>query len=96
MGEEMSADPMNSSVCCEAFREAGFTGAACNFPLTAEGAVIIAQHNGIAVEQMPRSFFYAPNAYMQSWMNDLGARQARGETVRDGRRWLTPTELEAR
>lgn len=75
-------------VCCVEFRRAGFTGAACNFPLTPEGAAIVAEHNGLTVEQIPPAWHYAPNAFMRDWLNDLGARKARGEVVRINGRWV--------
>jgi hypothetical protein len=78
----------------EEFRAVGFTAAAAEFPLSNSAAEIVAIHNGVARIAMPPAFFYAPNAYMRDWLEALGERLARGETVRDpDGRWHTPDRL---
>lgn len=50
----------------EEFRASGWTKAAANFPLS-EGAVKVrCAYNGITIEQAPRTWWYAPNAYVQA------------------------------
>ena len=70
------------------FRKSGMTEDALNYPLTEGGVAIVAEHNGVAVEQMPAEWHFAPNAWMQRWLNNLGERKARGEQVRAAGRWL--------
>lgn len=73
------------------FRKSGRTDDAINYPLSPEGAEIMARHNGTTVAEMAPEFHYASNAYMQAWMNELGARLARREPVKNGKgHWLTP------
>lgn len=77
------------------FRKAGFTDAAIDFPLSDAGCAIVAEHNGIAPDQMPPEWRYAPNAYMQRWLDALGTLKMEGRTVRIEGRWITPIEIYA-
>lgn len=77
------------------FRKTGRTDNAINYPLTKYGQVIMAMHNGVTVEQLPATFRYASNAYMQSWLNRLGDLHAYGFPVKHATgRWLRPEEME--
>lgn len=71
------------------FRAVGFTAAAADHPLSEAGCAIIAEHNGVRVEQLPRAFRYSSNAYMHLWIEALGRAKATGRRTRgqDGR-WL--------
>ncbi len=48
----------------EQFRKAGMTGDAVNYPRTEAGFLWLCQFNGIKPEQAPRTFYYAPNAWV--------------------------------
>lgn len=61
----------------EEFRAAGFLGNARSFPLSAAACRFIAHWNGVAVEQMPRAWRYAPNAAMLEQVERM-AREAEG------------------
>ena len=76
------------------FRKVGFTADAINYPLSEGGKEIVALHNGVGVATMPAEFSYAPNLYMQRWMDALGARLEVGLAVKhDSGRWLQPSEI---
>ena len=78
----------------EEFRAVGFTEAAANFPLSEEGIAIVAEHNGVEPDRMPRAFRYAPNPWMRDWLEILGQRKAQGLPTRhESGRWLVPAEL---
>lgn len=53
------------------FRAAGFTADAVNFPLSERACRYVAKFNGVPEEKMPRAWQYAPNAYMQKWLDQL-------------------------
>lgn len=57
----------------EEFRAAGFTKAAINFPLSRRAFVWLCQFNGIAPAKAPRAWQYAPNAYMQQYLDKRAA-----------------------
>lgn len=44
-------------------RAAGFTATARNYPLSDSALALLASDNGIAAEQCPRAWRYAPNDY---------------------------------
>jgi len=75
------------------FRAAGYTWKAGLYPLSPSGLEIIAEHNGVSVDQLPRGARNSSSAYMHSWIEALGARKALGlDTRRDGR-WILPSEI---
>ena len=76
------------------FRAVGFTAAAAQYPLSDNGIAIIADHNGVLPEQLPRAFCYSSNAYMHEWIEALGrAREEGKETRHESGRWLRMNEL---
>lgn len=78
------------------FRKIGFTDAAIDFPLSAYGQEIIAEHNGVTVGQLPEAARYSSNAYMHSWIEALGARKSKGLSTRHQTgRWLLLNEVAA-
>lgn len=78
------------------FRAIGFSDNAINFPLSEAGQAIIAEHNGVSVEQLPEAFRYSSNAHMHRWMGALGARKLAGLPTRhESGRWLLMGEIEA-
>lgn len=78
------------------FRAVGYTWQAGGFPLSPEGLAIIAEHNGVRVDQLPRGARNSSNAYMHKWIERLGGLKAEGLPYRnaDGR-FLTSRELAA-
>lgn len=65
---------MEHPVTDEALRQAGFTSDARQFPLSEAGFQWLCHYNGAKPEQAPPAWRYAPNAYMQRWLNLLGER----------------------
>lgn len=65
----------DGKVLDEEFRAAGFTGAARNYPLNDEGFAWLCAFNGIAPEQAPRAWRYAPNAYMKEYIEQKAREQ---------------------
>ncbi len=58
------------------FREAGFTGAAREFPLSDAACAWLAAFNGVKIEQMPRAWRYAPNEWMRDYLEKQAALAA--------------------
>ena len=55
---------------------------------------ILAEHNGVRVDQLPREAFTASNPYMLDWLTRLGERKAAGLPTRhESGRWLRPEEI---
>lgn len=52
------------------FRAAGYTAKARGFPLSEAGARWVAAWNGIEFEKIPASWCYAPNGFMQQWVEE--------------------------
>ena len=77
------------------FRACGFTWEAGLYPLSPNGLAIIAEHNGVRVDQLPRGARNSSSACMRDWMEALGARKAAGLPTRVGKRWMLPGELAA-
>jgi hypothetical protein len=78
------------------FRGVGFTEAAAAFPLSPAGQKIIADHNGVRVDQLPAEFRYASGPGMHRWIEALGRLLIAGACVRDDDgRWWTMARLEA-
>ncbi len=76
------------------FRAVGFAWQAGNYPLSQDAQRIVAEHNGIPVERMPRGFRNAPNTFMLAWLERLGGRLSAGLPTRHGSgRWLLMKEL---
>jgi hypothetical protein len=46
--------------------------AVTEFPLTALGFAFVCRFNGVKIENAPKSWMYAPNAYMMRKMNRYG------------------------
>lgn len=57
------------------FRAIGFTAAAAHFPLSNRAFLWRCNFNGIKPAAAPTSWRYAPNVYMQTWL-DRVAEQA--------------------
>lgn len=57
------------------FRDIGFTAEAINYPLSDRAFAWLCKFNGLTQEQAPRAFRYAPNAYMQKYLDDKAAKQ---------------------
>lgn len=55
-------------------RSAGFTPAARNYPLSDAALAVLAAFNGLRVDQCPKAWRYAPNA----WCRDDLERRAKG------------------
>lgn len=72
-------------------REAGFTSAARSYPLSREGFLWLCHWNGVKPEQAPPGWYYAPNGYMQEWINLLGAK---GLLVAPRERVPLPSEIQ--
>jgi hypothetical protein len=93
------------AVSCEAthapakpcpFRAVGFTADAINYPLSPAGQKIIADHNGVLVDQLPPGFRYSSGPGMHRWIETLGELLLVGACVRDDDgRWWTLARLEA-
>jgi len=64
------------------FRAAGFTWEAGLLPLSPEALDIVAEHNGVKIEQLPRGARNAPNPYMLSWLHALGTAKSEGRPHR--------------
>jgi len=78
----------------EEFRAIGFTAAAADHPLSDAACAIVAEHNGVEPDRMPRAFRYAPNPWMHAWLEELGRRRTAGLPTRhESGRWLVPAEL---
>ena len=78
----------------EEFRAVGFSAVAADHLLSEEGCAIVAEHNGVEPDRMPRAFRYAPNPWMHAWLEELGRRKAAGLPTRhESGRWLVPSEL---
>lgn len=78
------------------FRACGFTWEAGFYPLSANGLAIIAEHNGVRPEQLPRGARNSSNAYMHRWIEALGVAKAAGSAIRDDDgRWFTVARLAA-
>lgn len=75
------------------FRAVGFTSRAGMYPLSAHGQAIIAEHNGVVPDYLPRGARFSSGPYMHDWIERLGAAKAMGLTVRIEGRWLLPREL---
>ena len=78
------------------FRKIGFTDDASYYPLSSAGQAIIAEHNGVTVQQLPEAARYSSGPYMHAWIEALGLRKAAGLPTRHADdRWLLPAELSA-
>lgn len=77
------------------FRTVGFTWKAGLYPLSEAGLAIIAEHNGVRPDQLPRGARNSSSASMHEWIEALGVRKAAGLPTRTqaGDRWLLPTEI---
>lgn len=71
----MSDKPTQSTPTEAEFRAAGFTAIAANYPLSEAVCQWLADFNGVRVEQMPRAWRYAPNAYMQNYLEAVSGKQ---------------------
>lgn len=60
------------------FRAVGFTWQAGLYPLSAGGLAVIAEHNGVPVEGLPRGARNSSSAYMHKWIERLGDLKALG------------------
>ena len=54
-------------------RKAGFTAEAFKYPLSELAARWLAEFNGVAFEAMPAAWHYAPNEYMQRYLDRRAA-----------------------
>ena len=78
------------------FRAVGFTWRAGMYPLSAAALAVIAEHNGVAAELLPRGARFASSRAMQVWIEALGAAREAGRIVRDlDGRWFTPSRIAA-
>ncbi len=69
----LSPDTMNPGEPLDAeFRVAGFTGEARKYPLSEKAVEWLAAFNGVPIDKVPITWHYAPNAWMQEWMELLG------------------------
>lgn len=57
---------MKPEVTDQQLRDAGYTAAARNYPLSEEGAQWVARFNGIEISKMPAAWWYAPNVAMRA------------------------------
>ena len=53
----------------EEFRAVGFTETAASYPLSERAFTWLCKFNGIALRDAPRAWRYAPNPYMQDWLD---------------------------
>lgn len=90
----MSGNEFHGPPC--PFRAVGFTGSAGAFPLSAGGLSIIAEHNGVPVDKLPRGARNSSSAYTHDWIERLGRLKTEGRPYRhiDGR-FLSPREITA-
>lgn len=78
------------------FRAVGFTWKAGLYPLSDNGLAIVAEHNGVRPDQLPRGARCSSGPGMHAWMEALGARKAVGLATRhESGRWLVKTEVAA-
>lgn len=78
------------------FRSIGFTAAAAQYPLGADGLEIIAEHNGVTVDRLPFAARFSSGPGMHDWMTRLGSRKAAGLPYRHpSGRFLLPSEIRA-
>ena len=54
-------------------RKAGFTAEAFKYPLSELAARWLAEFNGVAFEAIPAAWHYAPNEYMQRYLDRRAA-----------------------
>lgn len=57
----------------EQFRTAGYTPRAREFPLSEAGAHWLAASHGIPLERLPHAWCYAPNPFMQTFVENAAA-----------------------
>lgn len=50
----------------EEFRATGWTKNAINFPISEAAVKVRCSYNGITIEQAPKTWWYAPNAWVQA------------------------------
>lgn len=75
------------------FRAVGFTWQAGAYPLSQAAQAIVAEHNGVPVEKLPRGARNAPNVHMLAWLERLGGRKEAGLPYRRDGRWMLMREL---
>jgi hypothetical protein len=75
------------------FRAIGYTWKAGLYPLSPAGIEIIAEHNNVRADQLPRGARNSSGPQMHSWIEALAAAKLAGRDVRKGDRWLLPSEL---
>lgn len=76
------------------FRSAGYTWKAGFYPLSPSGLSIIAEHNGVPPEKLPRGARNSSGPGMHRWIEELGRRKSAGMPTRHSSgRWLSPSEL---
>lgn len=76
------------------FRAVGYTWRAGFYPMTPEATSIIAEHNGVRPDQLPRGARNHSNPYMRDWIQALGELKAAGLPYRhESGRFLAPSEM---
>lgn len=75
------------------FRAAGYTDAAANYPLSGRAMAVMEDCCGLPRTSMPPAYFYAPNAYMRDWLDQLGGLLEKGRPIKDELgRYLSPKD----
>jgi hypothetical protein len=76
------------------FRSVGFTWRAGYFPLSRAGQAVIAEHNGVPMEKLPRGARNSSSAGMHRWVERLGHLKTLGLPHRhESGRLLLPAEI---
>jgi hypothetical protein len=78
------------------YRAVGYSWQAGLYPLSDNGLAIIAEHNGIPADKLPRGARCSSGPGMHRWMEALGALRAAGLPYRHASgRFLLPAEIAA-
>ena len=68
---------MHPEVTDQQLRDAGFTPAARNYPLSPEAVVWLRKFNGLPEHvPMPAAWHFAPNAYMQKYLHERSVAES--------------------